>query len=377
MFYNTFCNLKISALGMGNMRLPVLDGDDSRIDEAAVAEMFDCAIENGVNYFDTAFGYHVGQSEIVVGKTLKRYPRDSFYLATKFPGYSAQNMARVREIFAQQLQKCGVDYFDFYLFHNVCESNIDMYLDRQYGVYDFLMEQKAKGVIRHLGFSAHANLDTMRRFLEAYGEGLEFCQLQINYLDWTFQNAKAKVELCKEYGLPVIVMEPVRGGKLAALGDAYTEKLRALRPDESTAAWAFRFIQTLPGILTTLSGMSDLTQLQENIRTFAERKPLNDAEMQALSEIADSMIHTPTLPCTRCRYCVEYCPQELDIPELLKMYNDCLLTGSAHTVTGRIEKLPDGKKPSACLGCRSCESVCPQQLGIADAMSDFAKKLSL
>ena len=214
MIYKKFQDLELSALGMGAMRLPVLDGDDGRIDEPAAQKMVDYAMEQGVNYYDTAWGYHDGHSEEVMGRALGKYPRQQYYLATKFPGYDLSNMGRVEEIFEKQLLKCGVDYFDFYLFHNVCEMNINEYLDEKYRIHAYLMEQKKKGRIRHLGFSAHGSVPVMKRFLEAYGKDMEFCQIQLNYLDWFFQGAKEKVELLAEYGIPVWVMEPLRGGKL-------------------------------------------------------------------------------------------------------------------------------------------------------------------
>ena len=182
MIYKEFQDLKLSALGMGAMRLPVTGGKDADIDETATAEMVKYAFDHGVNYFDTAWGYHEGNSELVMGKVLSEYPREKFYLATKFPGYDLANMTKVEEIFEKQLEKCRVSYFDFYLFHNVCEMNINEYLDEKYGIYDYLMKQKADGRIRHLGFSVHGNYETMKRFLEAYGKDMEFCQIQ---LMWT------------------------------------------------------------------------------------------------------------------------------------------------------------------------------------------------
>ena len=187
MTYNDFQDLKLSALGFGAMRLPVIDGDDNRPDEARVQEMVDYAMSHGVNYYDTAWGYHGGASEPVMGRALARHPRESFFLATKFPGYDLSNMPRVKEIFEQQLERLQVEYFDFYLIHNVCELNIDAYLDPQYHIYDYLMEQRRLGRIRHLGFSAHGSYEVMERFLAAYGAGMEFCQLQVNWLDWDFQ----------------------------------------------------------------------------------------------------------------------------------------------------------------------------------------------
>lgn len=257
MVYKQFQDLQLSALGMGAMRLPVIDKNDEKIDEEATAKMVKYAIEEGINYFDTAWGYHGGHSELVMGKVLSEYPRESFYLASKFPGYDLANMPKVEEIFEKQLEKCRVSYFDFYLFHNVCEMNINEYLDEKYGIFEYLMKQKEDGRIRHLGFSAHGSVEVMRRFLEAYGKHMEFCQIQLNYVDWKFQEADAKVELLKEYGIPVWVMEPLRGGTLASLSEENTEKLKALRPEEKTPAWAFRYLQTIPEVVVTLSGMSN------------------------------------------------------------------------------------------------------------------------
>ena len=188
MVYKQFQDIRLSALGMGAMRLPVIEGDDTRVDEAAAAKMVAYAMEHGINYYDTAWGYHGGQSELVMGRLLKQYPRSSYYLASKFPGYDLSNMDKVEEIFEKQLEKCQVGYFDFYLFHNVCEMNIDAYLDPKYGIYEYLLKQKENGRIHHLGFSAHGSYEVMKRFLEAYGDHMEFCQIQLNYLDWTFQD---------------------------------------------------------------------------------------------------------------------------------------------------------------------------------------------
>ena len=377
MIYRDFQDLKLSALGMGAMRLPVIDGDDSRIDVKASEDMVAYAMEHGINYYDTAWGYHGGQSEIVMGNALKKYPREKFYLATKFPGYDLSNMDKVEEIFEEQLKKCQVEYFDFYLFHNVCEMNIDAYLDEKYGIYEYLIEQKKNGRIRHLGFSAHGSYDVIKRFLDAYGKDMEFCQLQLNYLDWSFQDAKAKVELLKEHDIPVWVMEPLRGGKLASLSEENTKKLREMRPDEETPAWAFRFLQSLPEVKVVLSGMSNMEQLQANIRTYEEDKPLSGEEMKNLLDIADSMLKKKTLPCTACHYCVSHCPQELDIPELLNLYNEHCFTEGGFIAPMALSSYPDDKKPSACIGCRSCEAVCPQQIKISEAMSDFAEKMGM
>lgn len=377
MIYRDFQGLKLSALGFGTMRLPTIGGVYSKIDEKAAAEMFDYAIQHGVNYFDTAWGYHDGESENTDGKILSKYPRESFYLASKFPGYDLSNFGRVEEIFEKQLKKCRVDYFDFYLFHNVCEMNIDAYLNEEkYGTYSYLMEQKRNGRIRHLGFSAHGSLAVIERFLEKYGKDMEFCQLQINYLDWEFQNAKGKAELLKKYNIPVWVMEPVRGGKLASLAAEDEKKLKALRPNDSIASWAFRFLQALPEVKVILSGMSDMKQVKDNIKTFEEAKPLNAEESAALDAIAREMLAKTSLPCTACRYCTSHCPKHLDIPELIKLYNEHRFTGGGFIAPMVVSALAEEKRPSACIGCRSCEKVCPQQIKISEMMKDFTARLN-
>ena len=376
MIYRDFQGEKLSALGFGTMRLPVLDDDYARVDEKRAAEMFDYAIQKGVNYFDTAWGYHEGESENVVGRLLSAYPRETLRIASKFPGYDLSNMGKT-EIFEKQLKKCRTDYFDFYLFHNVCEMNIDAYLnDEKYGTFSYLIAQKRAGHIRHLGFSAHGSYDVVRRFLEKYGKDMEFCQLQINYVDWEFQSAKQKVELLKKWNIPVWVMEPVRGGKLAALSPENRATLRAMRPDESDAAWAFRFVMGIPEVKMVLSGMSDFAQVKENIQTFSEDKPLSDKERAALLAIGEGMYKREALPCTACRYCTSHCPKHLDIPELIRLYNEHRFTGGGFIAPMALSALPEEKWPSACIGCGSCEKVCPQQIRIPDMMRDFTDRLA-
>ncbi|MCI8377455.1 MAG: oxidoreductase [Lachnospiraceae bacterium] len=370
-----FQDLTLSALGMGTMRLPVFGKDDARIDEDKASEMVSYAIKQGINYFDTAWGYHSGNSETVMGRILSQYPRDSFYLATKFPGYDLSNMGKVEEIFEEQLKKCQVEYFDFYLFHNVCEMNIDAYLDGKYGIFDYLMKQKENGRIRHLGFSIHGNMDVMRRFLDSYGEYMEFCQIQLNYIDWSFQDAKAKVDLLNERQIPIWVMEPLRGGKLADLPEPAAQRVKALRPDGGIPEMAFRFLQAVPGVTMVLSGMSDFNQLKDNIKTFETDSPLSAEEMEKLLAVADGMLNG-VLACTACHYCVSHCPKGLDIPALLKLYNEHSFTGGGFIAPMALKAVSEEKHPSACIACRSCEAVCPQQLKISEAMKDFAAKLS-
>ena len=379
MVYKDYRGIKLSALGFGAMRLPVIGGDDSRIDEEETFKMVDKAMAAGINYYDTAWGYHDGYSEIVMGKALAKYERDKFYIATKFPGYDLSNMGKVKEIFEKQLEKTGMEYFDFYLFHNVCEMNIEQYLDPKFGIYDYLMEQKKNGRIKHLGFSCHGEYKTMKRFLDAYGKDMEFCQIQLNYLDWEFQDAKAKVDLLNEWNIPIWVMEPLRGGRLAKLDEQSEKELKALRPEEAIPAWAFRFLQSVKGVTMVLSGMSNMEQLEANLKTYAEDKPLNDREMSALMAVADRMQAKKSIPCTACHYCVSHCPMGLDIPYIISLYNEHLLTaqagGMAFIAPMALMAMPDDKMPSACLHCHSCEHVCPQTIKISDMMADFVNKI--
>ena len=372
MIFSEFQNEKLSLLGFGAMRLPCLA--DGSIDEQQVAEMTQMAMDAGVNYFDTAFPYHGGQSERVMGRVLSKYPRDSYKLATKYPGHqilsSGYNPA---EIFEEQLQKCGVDYFDFYLLHNVNEKSMEVYMDPQWGIVDYFKEQKRLGRIRHLGFSSHAQVEGLEKFLDYCGGDMEFCQIQLNYMDWTLQKARQKYELLTARGIPVWVMEPVRGGKLASLSQADSAKLKALRPEATDASWGFRFLQGLPNVKMILSGMSNLEQMKDNLSTFAQREPLNESETEMMLSIAQGMMDL--VPCTACRYCCEGCPKGLDIPALLSVYNELRVSSTVNAAM-RVEFLPEEKKPTACIACGKCARSCPQNIDIPAALKALSEKLT-
>ena len=374
MIYSDFKGLKLSNLGFGTMRLPVINGEDAKIDIEKAREMFDYALKNGVNYFDTAWGYHCGNSERAVGEILSAYPRESYYLASKFPGYDLDNMGKIESIFEEQLKKCRTEYFDFYLVHNVCENNIDEYLDEKYGTLRYLLKQKANGRIKHLGFSIHGNLETMNRFLEVYGEHMEFCQIQLNYIDYHFQNAKAKLEVLEKLGLDVWVMEPLRGGKLANLPEDAKAKVESIREGESAVSMAFRYLQSFSCIKVVLSGMSDFAQISDNIRIFSERKPTDEKENAYLYSVASKLVGG-SVPCTSCRYCTSHCVKEIDIPRMIELYNKHVFTGGGFIAPMALEAIPREKHPDACIGCRSCEAVCPQEIKISEVLSDFAEKL--
>ena len=373
MIYHDFHGLKLSALGLGCMRFPTL-GSYEQIDTEKVKAMVAFAMEQGINYYDTAWPYHGGNSETVMGEILKEYPRESFYLATKFPSFSRETFDKAQEIFEKQLEKCQVEYFDFYLLHNVTETNIDWFLELD--VVKYLIRQKQAGRIRYLGFSTHGSLETMVRLLDAYGEHIDFCQIQLNWLDWSLQNARVKVDMLNKRNIPVWVMEPVRGGKLCNLTAEHEAALKERHPDWTMPQWAFRFLQGVPGVTVVLSGMSNMEQLQQNIDTFSCAMPLEDADREALLAIGKAMTGNGILHCTGCRYCTDYCPQGLNIPWLLELYNGYLYSGGENLPSRTINTLDDSKKPSACVGCKSCEGVCPQGLPISDTMKVFAQKLS-
>jgi len=375
MIYNKFKDLSLSALGFGTMRFPTLEGNDAHIDIEKTRQLLDYALKMGINYFDTAWGYHGGNSERVVGEILSAYPRESFYLASKFPGYDLNNMGKVESIFEEQLKKCRTQYFDFYLIHNVCESNINAYLDESYGTLEYLLKQKQNGRIRHLGFSVHGNIDTMNRFLEVYGDYMEFCQVQLNYIDYHFQNAKAKLEVLKKRGIDVWVMEPLRGGKLANLPEDAKRAVESIREKENAVSMAFRYLQSFPQVKVVLSGMSNLEQLSDNIRIFSEKKPVTEEECARLYGVASKLVGT-SVPCTSCKYCVSHCPKEIDIPRMIELYNEHVFTGGGFLAPMGLQAIAKERHPDACIGCRSCEAVCPQEIKISEILYDFAQKLN-
>lgn len=386
MIYKAFGDLSLSWLGMGNMRLPTT-GDRGPIDEKKAAEIIEYAYEHGVNYFDTAYRYHGGESEPFVGKVLGQFPRESFYLATKMPGHmmrfengkfeffgllAGYPSASPAEIFEMQLQKCGVDYFDFYLLHNLCETSYGFYTDEDLRVVEHLLEQKKAGRIRHLGFSAHGRADTIDRFLN-WKDCFEFAQIQLNYMDWVLQDAAGKYEVLTKHGIPVIAMEPCRGGSLASLNAEGNAMLKKARPSDTIASWAFRFLQSLPNVRVVLSGMTTMEQLKENIRTFSEAAPTTEAEKELLRQAIATMMDR--VPCTACRYCCEDCPEGLDIPKLISMYNEIRYDNSP-ILNFTLGAMKEAEMPSACVACGNCSKLCPQGIDIPDAMRKFAEALS-
>ena len=368
MIYRDFKDKKISLMGFGAMRLPLLE--DGTVDKVQVQEMVDMAIENGVNYFDTAWPYHTGQSELVIGEALSKYDRSSFYLADKYPGHQISSTYDPAYIFEKQLEKCRVEYFDFYLYHNVYEKSISVYTDPQWDIIEYFKEQKRLGRIKHLGLSTHAQAENLEAILDAFGDAIEFCQIQLNYLDWSLQKAREKCEILSKRGIPVWVMEPLRGGKLANVTDEAAEQMKAASPEDTPASLALRFFHHMDNVKVVLNGVSNIQQMKENLETFREERKLSEDEKKLLTDVAEGM--KDSVPCTACRYCCGDCPRELDIPMLLSVYNDAKIIPSFNTVMV-VEALPDDKKPASCIACGKCAKVCPQNIDIPAAMKDFAQ----
>ncbi|MCL2365627.1 MAG: aldo/keto reductase [Oscillospiraceae bacterium] len=385
MKYTKFNNLEISQLGFGMMRLPTIK-ENGPIDEEPAIKLIRYAYENGVNYFDTAFFYHEGESEHIVGKALAVFPRDTWHLADKMPGNfmevvdgklkvemgmnaGAMIFDSPADVFEFQLKKCGVDYFDFYLLHNVAEDTMDIYTDERLGIIEYLLEEKKAGRIKHFGFSTHAGYECLEKFLNEY-DCFEFAQLQHNYLDATIQEGTRKYNLLTKHGLPVIIMEPVRGGKLANPGAKEIAILKAARPHATPASWAFRYLQSLQNAPVILSGMSKIEQVKENIEIFSDHDPMTDADLAVLNQVVESM--GDFIPCTSCRYCTSACPRSLDIPILLTTYNEAAVEFS-WIAKDLVERLSDDELPGACVNCGACLPLCPQNIDIPEVLSKFEK----
>lgn len=367
MIYYDFKDIKLSKLGLGCMRLPVKE--DKTIDEEQVYKMVDYALENGINYIDTAFPYHEGLSEVVIGKALSKHDRKSFYLADKFPGHQIASEYHPDEVFEKQLKKCGVDYFDFYLLHNVYENSINVYEDPKWGIIDYFVKQKELGRIKYLGFSSHAKAENLEKFLDKHEGLFDFCQIQLNYLDYSLQEANKKVEILKKRNLPIMVMEPVRGGKLVSLKED-DEVLKKLRPQEETVDWAFNFLLRFKEVAVILSGMSSFEQLKHNIDTFNRNNPLNDEETKVILEIAEKL--KDSVPCTKCRYCTAGCPMGIDIPDMIATYNEIKNVPSTNAIMW-LDTVDENSLPSACIGCGACASICPQKIDIPFIMQDMTR----
>lgn len=369
MKYSEFSNTKgkVSKLGFGLMRLPKLYEGKEDIDFKEAERLVDLAYKNGVNYFDTAYVYHNGESEIFAGKILKKYPRESYNLATKLPGWAIKNDGKtVDELFNEQLEKCETEYFDFYLLHSLNRDIWNTF--KSVNAYENLKEKKAQGKIRHLGFSFHGDMELFKELLENYE--WDFVQLQINYYDWEADNAKDFYKLLEDKNIPCIVMEPVRGGSLQKLNDEAVEVFKKLS-SSSPASYALRFVAQLPNVLVTLSGMSTYEQVEDNINTFNECKPLSEEELKAIEEANVLFRKNFSIPCTACKYCVTECPKGIDIPSCFSAFNEYNATREIIDLNKTYLLIPKEKQAHNCIDCKKCMEHCPQEINIPRKLSNI------
>jgi predicted aldo/keto reductase-like oxidoreductase len=365
---------EISLLGFGLMRLPLSSSDVEDIDYETGFRMVDRALDAGINYFDTAWVYHKGVSECFAGDALSRHPREKYRLATKMPAWQLESESDLERIFDEQLKKCKVDYFDFYLMHNVGGETYGLSI--KYGVYEFLMKKKEAGYIRCLGFSVHDSPTHLERVVNNWE--WDFGQIQLNYIDWEAIASKRMYEILHGRNIPVVVMEPVRGGALASLNEEAAGMLRRANPSVSQASWAMRYAASLPGVITVLSGMTTPEQLEDNLKTMTDFQPLSEGERATLAKVAASYNASGAIPCTACRYCMD-CPEGVDIPRVFSIYNHYRASLASNQAMARIilknayRTLTDREKAGNCASCGVCEDRCPQAIEIPRFMKDIAE----
>ncbi|MGI6153600.1 MAG: aldo/keto reductase [Christensenellaceae bacterium] len=364
MVYSNFSGFgEVSLLGFGCMRFPTVSPDSQEIDEKKALPLIEHAYKNGINYFDTAYTYHNETSESFVKKALAAYPRESYFLADKLPTFFLKDKGDPKRFFEEQLKRCGTDYIDFYLLHSLDADNTA--LMEQFGAYEYAFEMKKQGKVRHLGFSFHGRPDELPQLLDRYE--FDFAQLQLNYLDWELQDAKTQYETLTERGIPVVVMEPVRGGALSTLSDKALEILHKENQTASAASWAMRYVYSLDNILIILSGMSAIPQIDDNLATFSERIPLTENERRVLSSALTAYKASGTIPCTGCNYCMD-CPFGVDIPRVFSTYNQYRTGRDTIMFELTYNNFGEEKQAHHCTACGACMKMCPQSIDIPARM---------
>ena len=366
MFYKDFHGNAISTLGMGVMRLPAVPGEPNVIDRAEGQKIIDRAMELGINYFDTAHIYQKGDSERFLGEALKKYPRESYFLATKFYGSPKRD---IRKTFFEQLERLQTDYVDVYLLHCLEEDTFALYTDPERDYLGFLRQMRREGRIRYLGFSTHASPEMLEKFL-AYDDGFDMALMQLNFVDWKLLDAKRQYEVLTRHNIPVWVMEPLKGGRLATLNEAAVKILKEENPERSIASWGLRYCLSLPNVHTVLSGMGSLEMVEDNAKTFSEHCPLSSREREVLERAKETFLDDLGVPCSACRYCCDNCPEGLDIPLLIRAYNEKNFSGE----TWKIPGLEQTKGAEHCLQCGACMEHCPQKIDIPAIMGKLQKK---
>ena len=366
MVFRNFKGNQISSLGFGVMRLPTDPENPAIFDRKVGREIIDAAMEQGINYFDTAHIYQKTDSEKFLGEALKKYPRNSYYLATKFYGSPKRD---IRKTFFEQLERLQTDYVDFYLLHCLEEDTFDLYTDPERDYLGFLRQMRAEGRIRYLGFSTHASCEMLEKFL-AYDDGFDMALMQLNYVDWNLLDAKGQYEILTRHNIPVWVMEPLKGGRLATLNESACGILKAAEPERSIPSWGFRWLMGLPNVHTVLSGMGSVAMVEENAALFHEHKLLDEKEQETLEKARVAFMAARGVPCSGCRYCCDECPEELDIPLLIRYFNEKNLGGEAWKIPG----LDKAKSADACIQCGACMAHCPQKIKIPEIMASLQKK---
>ncbi len=359
-------NTSVPLLGLGCMRLPT--DNEGNIDYAKGDEMVKYALDHGVNYFDTAYMYHGGKSETYLGHALPKYPRESYYLASKLPIWMCDTKADVERVFNDQLNKCKTEYFDFYLFHALDAEKFKKI--QEFDAYSIMSRLKKEGKIKRLGFSFHDKPETIDHITDTYD--FDFAQIQLNYLDWTQQDAEKTYEILTKKGIPIVVMEPVRGGFLHRLPNAMTQEFRKVNPEATNASWALRWVADHENVKVILSGMSNMEQLQDNIATLTDAAPLNATEKEAVETVTKMLKSQKTIPCTGCEYCMD-CTNGVKIPGVFAIYNEYVQTLNAGGMLRKLEKdLTPDQQPQNCISCGVCLSKCPQQIKICDELHEIA-----